>query len=772
MLADAIRLGGKLPMYLCHCSSEDESFPVTQLCRHTRRTSGWQSAKLCEYPQELGFRFEGEADLHALRLLIHETKIPSRIEIFIAEVTEEERRTGVFPPYDRAVFRRLGHVNFCSNEENHFEARELKTVNLRQSCDIRRPCVYLKLIIRKNISNWVNLFNQVGIVAVAAHGVLLHPLISSNPRENECLIGGNDEVAIEDIRPESQEETQRPMAHEALNDGVDKLSARKIKELSVHKARAIQEEDYDLAKALKAQIDALMAAGPKIVELEARKRAAVEREDYDLAKTLKKEIDAVRAGAERPKLSLSGPSAMAPAELQEHTTGLSVAVPPTTPTAETDDLTAYLTEPKSHTAAVEGSTKSPPSYISTQRPQKTSSPGKASSNFDEMPAASSLRHEPLDALKTGESGGILHASVPHAPQREEPSDAETMRPWERLLNKLILKNADKQPHAELLEGAKLAESKDLAKDFGSYAAACLLSKRWQLREAALKAVISQDGWQLVQPNSSTGLQSLLSYFAMRGFGVSDLLAGVFFLVCDALLLILQGKLKALSGITQLAPGFYALLPELMIKAGDNNGRVREQAANVLLSIAHSSLGPERVASAALSDPENPSRRPISHRVHVARIHIVGLLLDELGLKALDTVHSGLSVNSIMTRLIIPLLQHPHQDVREGAINLAVTLHSLSSAETLAHLKGLKSAQLSVMEDRIQAKRQQENNSRSHTTSQKSSSSPNNSHKSTQRGRARVSASGSPELASSSLSVGKEDQRQTALKAARAARKGS
>eukprot|EP00758_Cryptobia_borreli_P019496 Tbor_TRINITY_DN8563_c0_g1::TRINITY_DN8563_c0_g1_i1::g.18105::m.18105 len=124
----------QLRMSIVHCSSEDDTFPVTELACRTAYTGGWHSAKMPEYPQELGFRFEGIVDLQQLRLLCHESKIPSRVEVFISEATEEDRKLEKFPTYSSAVFRRLGHVNFGTNTENNFAARELKTINIRHKC--------------------------------------------------------------------------------------------------------------------------------------------------------------------------------------------------------------------------------------------------------------------------------------------------------------------------------------------------------------------------------------------------------------------------------------------------------------------------------------------------------------------------------------------------------------------------------------------------------------------------------------------------------------
>jgi len=48
--------------------------------------------------------------------------------------------------------------------------------------------------------------------------------------------------------------------------------------------------------------------GGKIAQLENRKRLAVEREDYDLAKALKADIEKLRGAGETAALAASGPA--------------------------------------------------------------------------------------------------------------------------------------------------------------------------------------------------------------------------------------------------------------------------------------------------------------------------------------------------------------------------------------------------------------------------------------------------------------------------------
>lgn len=316
----------------------------------------------------------------------------------------------------------------------------------------------------------------------------------------------------------------------------------------------------------------------------------------------------------------------------------------------------------------------------------------------------------------------------------QPSEGPSMPQWEVRLNKLIIRLSGDQPRADALTGPKAAEAKDYSGEVGGYAAACLFSKRWQLREAAVKALSTKEGFAAASEGASNLTSVLLRYFGLKTYGVQESIAAVFFCVCDALSALLRGDLPGAASASSMANDMSSLLGELMLKAGDNNNRVREQAATVLTDIAHSAIGPERVATAALAEPENATKRPLNHRVHVARLHIVTLLLEEVGLSTKDR-RTGLTVDGIMTKLVLPSLQHSHQDVREGALSLIVLLHRRSSAVT-KFFGDLKPAQRALVEERIEA-----------SVARKTAA--------VAKGHANVSAKDEPELMSSSLSVNRK-----------------
>ena len=63
-----------------------------------------------------------------------------------------------------ASFSRLGYLSLDSNEKSGFKARELKSVYLKARGQ------FLKLLLHRCYANPLNLFSQVGLIAINALG--------------------------------------------------------------------------------------------------------------------------------------------------------------------------------------------------------------------------------------------------------------------------------------------------------------------------------------------------------------------------------------------------------------------------------------------------------------------------------------------------------------------------------------------------------------------------------------------------------------------------
>jgi centrosomal protein CEP104 len=278
-----------------HFSSEDPDFPASQLNTVHPTTKGWQSVRFASYPQELGFEMlDGYVNIHQIQVLNHQANISSKIEIYI----------GTGDTYDTATWKRLGYMSIDSNEKSNYQARELKTVFVDSFGQ------YLKLILNENHHNHLNIFNQVGIIALNLTGV---------PAQESKSVPHQPVAKVNPSKPPSKNVYTDLSAD--LN--LDPQTAGKLRQLAEAKGRAIDNEDYLTAKQIKSVEQELKALGSRLAQLDLAKAEAVASEDYDLAKEIKdqcddlrKEIDRKIRAIEIPGVRLTTPQA--PAQPKTH----------------------------------------------------------------------------------------------------------------------------------------------------------------------------------------------------------------------------------------------------------------------------------------------------------------------------------------------------------------------------------------------------------------------------------------------------------------------
>lgn len=145
-----------LTSQVIQCSSHDDGFDARELetTHHNPHTKGWQAARFCEYPQQLILQFDRLYDVRKIQILSHQSKISTSIEVFVGRTPNGNG------DINSCLWDRLGYLSLDSNERSGYKARELKSVyvNARGS--------FLKLHCKKCHVNTINLFNQVGVVAV------------------------------------------------------------------------------------------------------------------------------------------------------------------------------------------------------------------------------------------------------------------------------------------------------------------------------------------------------------------------------------------------------------------------------------------------------------------------------------------------------------------------------------------------------------------------------------------------------------------------------
>lgn len=167
-----------------------------------------------------------------------------------------------------------------SNEGTKFQARELKSVHVSVTASA------LKLHLHKCHLNKLNIYNQVGIVAI---NILGEPVRDGG-------MGGGGRGGGGGVSADPQYLPRRPAGSGSIpiDLSVDPVTAETIRDLLARKDAAVDREDFDEAKRLKEQIGQIKAVGMKIALLESRKKAAIDAEDYDAAKVIKADIAKLR----------------------------------------------------------------------------------------------------------------------------------------------------------------------------------------------------------------------------------------------------------------------------------------------------------------------------------------------------------------------------------------------------------------------------------------------------------------------------------------------
>ena len=154
----------KLKFRVVQCSSEDPEFPSTELNAHSPHTVGWQSARFCDFPQEIGFQFAGPVHLVQLQVLSHQYKIASKLELFVGTCPDGDKIS-----YQKCKWKRLGYLSLDNNERSSWQARELKSVQLDAYGR------FLKIVAHSCHTNKLNMYSQIGLIAINLIGDAVSP---------------------------------------------------------------------------------------------------------------------------------------------------------------------------------------------------------------------------------------------------------------------------------------------------------------------------------------------------------------------------------------------------------------------------------------------------------------------------------------------------------------------------------------------------------------------------------------------------------------------
>jgi len=655
----------KLRFKVCYCSGEDPDFPASELNAHTPHTRGWQTPRFCEYPQEIGVQFASVSDIQQLQVLSHQSKIATRIEIFVGTAVEGDPR----PAYSRAKFKRMGYVSLDPNERSNFQARELKTVQFNSSG------LFLKLVVHKCSVNRLNIYSQVGLIAINVIGSTssLGPAAAMSAAAVSSVAAGGIS----------------PLDDLTFDLNFDPVTAKHIRELYAAKERAIANEDYDAAKSLRDAIEQLKEVGGRIAKLELRKKAAVQAEDYDAAKQIKVEIDRMRhslGNAPPPQLQVSHDDG-------SHMHGGEVTRRANRP--HTKDPFERAPMSSRHAAHHQ----SPPQQQQHQQQQQYSpqqqqqqqqrhwqQDGGLRSSFDEqLPSAySDLRANPIPegrdvaALIDPDERQIptLSKQTGAAGGDEEESGGLEGEPT---------RGGAIGSEPEEISAVNANDASALLQVLDERSVKCLFSKVWGFRDEGISSVVN------ALPNLGVDkVHVFRSIVAVVKRGLSDKIPQVYYsslrllqVFCDA-----AAKTARAGDIIAVVEPMVATL---VAKLQDANMRTNKDTSDVLLALAaNKSVGCATVAHQLLKPLKSQSAwRPV-----LSRLQIIIQLLQDSGM----TAESGFTVDSVMT-FCVASFDSANGQVRLLAAQLVALVEKVGDKDKVQRFKkNIKPQILEMIED--------------------------------------------------------------------------
>ena len=155
-------------------SSEETDYPASNLLVPKKGNKCWQCKRFCTFPQELIFAFPQPSQISSMQLLSHQSKISSKIDIYVSRPDSANFTNDI----SGIQFKKIGYFMLSSNEKSNYQSRELKTVY------IDSPCNFIKLVLHKPHTNAVNLFYQIGVIAVIFFGSPLPNSFNQNNKYN------------------------------------------------------------------------------------------------------------------------------------------------------------------------------------------------------------------------------------------------------------------------------------------------------------------------------------------------------------------------------------------------------------------------------------------------------------------------------------------------------------------------------------------------------------------------------------------------------------
>ncbi|EPY25115.1 hypothetical protein STCU_06835 [Strigomonas culicis] len=611
-----------LPYDVVYCTSQDDDYPVYHLSEvadaKEAEHKGWQSARFGKIPQTLVLRFHGNVWLQQIRILSHETKISSKVEIRVFQLKKDMLDSP--PSFRGARFTKLGAVEFNTNEQSNYRSKERKTVHLKTEA------YFLKLLFDKPYTNSYNTGQQVGVYLIECSGYIVNSVgehvdraltssLALPPRHEGHDAYPNGGANTRPLSPFSsaappmveqgfprptsevpnlQSVSPPPLPGDGFNSyrslrilDFEEFFIRRAEELISLKEQALQVQDMALARVCRDKLNQLNGFSKDIYRLEQEKVQSIIREDFDEAKQARDSMNAIIDKAIK-EAQIPDPTHMDAGDVR------GAAAPPHAPSSEEEPA------PPSDWLAVRAGKGSEDAAKDKEKEHSADSTAK---EVD--------RSDTIDVVH--EDGQLIQLS--------ELSEVHCF------IGELILQQSGESAE-ELFAPTVSYDTTLLYTCIGPAATACLFSKKFRLREFALLEIKNELSNSLRDSCASVE-DCVLRFLDLNSYGLQDTFPNVFVAACAFVQAVLDDPCDCLAAV--LAPAV-ALIPRLMTRACDAQTRVREEAFYTLNRYVQTpSVQPATLLNAVIADPVDKDRRklPNTHaRAQTVRLSFLQLIVDE------------------------------------------------------------------------------------------------------------------------------------------------
>ncbi|KOX72242.1 hypothetical protein WN51_01104, partial [Melipona quadrifasciata] len=624
-------------------TGEEDRHSSLELNVHGPTVRGWQSSRRCTYPQELILRLHGPTKLTRIQVLAHQYLIPEKLEIW----TSREENASV-----TTEFSYLGYITLSDNASTMYKSRELKSVALPET-----EAVSLKLRLHKPHSNAHNVYQQVGLIAINILG---------EPYGQE-LTGQGD-------APYNPHYTS-PYDDLAFEMYVDREVAKIIRQMEAKKLQAVEEERFEYASKLKVAMENLRKAGERLGKYELEKKYAIALEDYDKAKAKKAQAQQYRQQVYQSLevqdlLELHGPLEKNNKSSMEGKEPISIDTCTSNTTTVPEDITSppRLVIPPNRDGAISptGPAHQPPVSPLHQKPNSpevTDSPTNGVVERQNNCNKGSLRR------KTKSAGPALRSSYEAYEERTIPALRHSHT--NEFTRECHIDNTETKVVSKLNDREKKQAALPIAV-FGMEMVEKFYSKQFTDKEEGLMQL--KEELKTFDPevskhsaNKTARAAILLLHRALR-----DKVFSVYSLAAQLIRIFFSEFATDRVSSTEIARSVERLLPELLTKSGDTTPRIHNMAVHTILSMADCKCVRElHIIPVHLSRPVSSSTH---QRLALSRLEMVEQLILNHGIST--DKQSGLTCRTL-SELGSSGLHHPAEAVRKVSERILVLVYKVN-----------------------------------------------------------------------------------------------